>query len=87
MPKQDKTGPSGMGSGTGSGFGPCVNKPGPFRQLFGFNRGFCQGLGRFWRFGFQASPKEEKQMLEKGAKVLEDELKAVKDRLDELEEK
>lgn len=75
MPKQDETGPLGMGAGTGWGLGPCG---------MGFKRGFGRGFGRFWKFGPQVAPKDEKEFLENEAKVLEEDLKAVKDRLNEL---
>lgn len=77
MPKFDGTGPMGQGSKTGWGLGPCAGG-------MGFRRGFGRGFGRFWRFGSQVSPKDEKQMLEGEAKILEDDLKAVKERLSEL---
>ncbi len=75
MPRRNGTGPCGMGAGTGRGLGPCGG---------GFRRGFGCGFGRFWRFGSQVSPKDEKQMLENEAKGLEDDLRAVKERLSEL---
>ena len=72
MPRRNGTGPWGMGAGTGWGLGPCGG---------GFRRGFGRGFGRYWRFGSQVSPKDEKQMLAEEAKILEEDLKAVKDRL------
>jgi hypothetical protein len=66
-----------MGAGTGRGLGPCGGG-------MGFRRGFGCGFGKFWRFGSQVSPKDEKQMLAEEAKTLEEDLKAVKDRLSEL---
>ena len=69
MPLFNGIGPLGYGSGTGRGLGPC---------------GRSRGFGKFWRFGSQVSPKDEKQILEEEAKTLEEDLKAVKDRLSEL---
>lgn len=72
-----------MGSGpaTGRGFGPCGG------GMSGFRRGFGCGFGRYWRFGSQVSPKDEKQMLEEEVKILEEDLKAVKERITELSAK
>jgi hypothetical protein len=80
MPRRDRTGPQGAGPSTGWGLGPCGGGT-------GFRRGFGCGFGRFWKFGSQVSPKDEKQMLEGEAKILEDDLKSVKGRLQELKEK
>jgi hypothetical protein len=77
MPRYNGTGPRGQGTGTGWGMGPCGAGT-------GWGRGFGRGFGRFWRFGSQITKKEEKEMLEGEAGVLEDELKAVKERLSEL---
>ena len=75
MPRQNGTGPWGMGAGAGWGLGPCCG---------GARRGFSGGFGRYWKFGSQVSPKDEKQVLEDEAKILEEDLKAVKERLSEL---
>ena len=83
MPRRNGTGPLGQGPRTGWGMGPCGGGMGWGR---GFGKGFGCGFGRFWRFGSQVSPKDEKQMLEEEAGVLEDELKAVKERLSELKD-
>ena len=82
MPRFDKTGPLGYGPNTGRGMGPCGGG-------MGYNRdGRCgYGFGRFWRFGSQVSPKDEKQALEEEAKDLEEELKNIKERLLELSPK
>ncbi len=45
MPARDRTGPMGLGPGTGRGMGPCVQGPG-----FGF--GFGRGMGGGWGRGF-----------------------------------
>ena len=77
MPRRDKTGPFGQGPATGLGMGYCAGET-------GWRRGFCRGFGRFWRFGSRVTQKEEKDILEGEAKVIEDELKAIKTRLAEL---
>ena len=77
MPRYDGTGPLGFGPGTGWGMGPCG-------LGMDWRRGFGRGFGRFWRFGSQITKKEEKEMLEEEINDLEDELKAVKERLSEL---
>jgi len=75
MPRFNKTGPLGYGPASGRGLGPC-----------GGGRG--QGLGwrRFWGYYPTPTPskKEEKEMLSEEVGVLEQELKAIKDRLAEL---
>ena len=65
MPRFDGTGPLGSGPGTGRGMGPCGGG-------MGWRRGFGRGFGRFWRFGSQITKKEEKEMLEEEAEVLEE---------------
>ena len=83
MPRQDKTGPMGMGPMTGRGMGSCGGG-----MAYGRRRGGGQGFGwrRFW--GYYPAPsvnkKEEAEILAEEAEVLEEELKAVKTRLDEI---
>ncbi|MFA5714867.1 MAG: DUF5320 domain-containing protein [Candidatus Paceibacterota bacterium] len=72
MPGFDKTGPEGLGEGTGRGMGPCCTKNG-----LGFRRGF--GCRRFF------TKKEESELLKEEAEALEGELKAVKERIAEIE--
>ena len=72
MPRFDRTGPMGMGSGTGRGMGPCCGG-------LGFGRGF--GFRRFF------TRTEEKENLQDEATTLENELKAIKERLSELKGK
>lgn len=79
MPKYDRTGPFGQGSMTGRGMGPCGMRT-------GWKGGFGRGFGRFRRFGSQVTKKEEREMLEEEAGVLEDELKFIKERLTELKD-
>jgi hypothetical protein len=81
MPRFDGTGPWGLGPGTGWGLGPCG-------AGMAWRRGWGRGFGwrRFWGYPyqFQISEKEEKEILEQDAKDLEEELKAIKERLSQL---
>jgi hypothetical protein len=79
MPRFNGTGPEGQGPKTGRGMGPCGEGKSRGR-LFG--RGFGRGFG--WRRFFTRS--EEQGGLEQEKKDLENELKAVKERLDELKD-
>jgi hypothetical protein len=94
MPRFNGTGPAGFGPGTGRGMGPCAvpaGRPGGGmgygRQGYGRRGGF--GWRRFW--GYYPAPdlpkKEETEILSEEAKILEDELKAVRLRLAELKGK
>lgn len=71
MPNLDKTGPAGMGPGTGRGMGPCCG---------GMGCGYGRGMGgrRFF------TKKEEAELLKEEAKNLEEELRAVKERISEI---
>lgn len=81
MPRFDKTGPRGLGPGTGWGMGPC-----------GGGMGWRRGYGRFMRkWGgvslWSMSGKEEKDMLKDEIKALEEELGDAKERLAKLGDK
>lgn len=87
MPREDGTGPRGLGAGTGRGLGPC----GSGRR--GLGVGFARGLGRgFGRvFGFRRSytykepSKEEKiKALEQEKADVEEELKEIKKEIEEM---
>jgi len=72
MPRFDGRGPFwGGGPGAGWGRGPC-------------------GYGRGWGWGYYpsypSSPKEEKEILEDDVKIMEEDLKAAKARLNELKD-
>lgn len=100
MPGKDGTGPCGMGSRSGRGFGPCAGNPGSRDN--GFGMGFGQGRGcrkmpqataapGWMRFGCAATPEVtnpgwEKTLLENQANFLENQLQKVKDQLKKLEE-
>lgn len=87
MPRFDGTGPMGQGPRTGRGMGNCPGSSSDTRQGMGFGRGFgrgfCRGFG--WRNFF--TKKEESEMLKEEKDALEGELKAIKERLSELESK
>jgi len=88
VPRFDGTGPSGQGPGTGWGMGPCgagMTRGG--RRGKG-GRGF--GFRRFWGYmpyQGEITKKEEKEVLEDDAAVLEEELAGIKARLKELKGK
>ena len=73
MPKFDRTGPRGMGPGTGRGMGPC-----------GYGGGMGCGFGRGMGGRQFFSRKEESEMLEDEVEDLENEMKAIKERIAEL---
>jgi len=75
MPRFDKTGPLGYGPGTGWGIGPCG-------AGMGWVRGFGRGFGRRMFY----TKTEETEILKEEVKDLEDELKAMKERLTEIED-
>ena len=82
MPRYNGTGPLGFGPCTGWGMGPCGAGMGLRRGRGWGGRGF----GRFWGQP-QITKKEETEMLTEKADVLEEELKAVKERITELKGK
>jgi hypothetical protein len=73
MPKFDRTGPTGMGQGTGRGFGPCF--------------GFKSGLGRYFRWSWPKSKNDQKKFLADYRKALKEELEYVKKEEEELNKK
>ena len=85
MPGFNGTGPQGMGSGTGKGMGNCGGGSGQ-----GLGGGFRRFGGRCCnrnvRTGLQLGSKEDKiKMLKNEEKMLEEDLKAVKEEKKELE--
>ncbi|OGZ26789.1 MAG: hypothetical protein A2365_01800 [Candidatus Nealsonbacteria bacterium RIFOXYB1_FULL_40_15] len=70
MPRFDGTGPGGAGSKTGWGRGPCGS-------------GLRRCFGRFWSNPILTKD-QEIEVLSSEAESLEEELKAVKNRLEEL---
>ena len=81
MPRQDKTGPIGMGPETGRGMGPCGK---------GFGLGAGRGYGRamcgwFYR-KYQVMPKDErKELLKSEIEDLKQELQMAEEEMKELE--
>jgi len=75
MPKLDRTGPMGQGSRTGRGFGSCGGK---MKQGWGCHNGYSCGLRRC------ISPKNELVALEDQEKMLEEELRAIKEEKEAL---
>jgi len=71
MPGFDRTGPWGMGPGTGWGLGPCG-------LGLGWQRGSGRGFRRAW------TNQDEKVALEEERKILEEELKEIKKEIDSL---
>jgi len=87
MPRFDGTGPLSYGPGTGWGAGPCGAGM-AWRRRWRFGRGF--GQQRSQGYGPNQpniSTKEEENILKDEVQELEDELKAVKQRLTELKTK
>ena len=78
MSKLDKTGPLGMGPGTGRGFGPCFGF-GP-RHLHHHTR----GLGRYFRWNWPQTNESQLKVLADYRKALEEELEDVKKEEEEL---
>ena len=101
MPFGDRTGPQGLGPMTGRGAGYCAgyHTPGYANPLFnrgyfGWGRGWGWrnwkgGIrGGWWRYPFastQFSASEEKDILTREMKALEEELKSIKSRLQEID--
>ena len=81
MPGFDGTGPSGSGPATGRGMGPCGAGMGWGRG----RRRLYQGWGRcpYWPI----SQEQEREALDEEARILERDLKSIKDRLKELKKK
>ncbi len=100
MPGGDRTGPLGLGPMTGRAAGYCAGYPVPGymnpipgrgRGGFGFGRGGAggRGRGRGWFGGYpytpELTPKQEADMLRDQAKAMQEEIKAINDRINELE--
>ncbi|HUM56327.1 MAG TPA: DUF5320 domain-containing protein [Bacillota bacterium] len=88
MPGRDGTGPTGLGSMTGRGLGPC-NGTGEAYRGAGFGRGCGRGrglgLGFFRGFSeFNASPKKQKELLQDQKNVLKNRLEEIDKQMEDL---
>lgn len=92
MPGGDRTGPWGQGPGTGGGFGGCV-PGGRSRRSFGrggglgFGRGLGRGLGLARSFFGSYSSSQELEDLKAERSVLEEEKKALDERISKIEQR
>jgi hypothetical protein len=86
MPRGDRTGPMGLGSGTGWGRGLCSGLGAPSINYGGRGRGFGRGFG-FRRFGgaLSVSPADDVSLLKRQISTMEDELSAAKKYLSEIQ--
>jgi len=89
MPFGDGTGPLGLGPMTGRGMGYCAGhrRPGFMNPGFGWRwrrRRFWRYWGPYWPLGGTISKEEEEEMLRMYLKDLEEEIEAIKQRLEEL---
>ena len=75
MPRQDQTGPRGIGSLTGRGIGPCG-------MGCSVGRGYGKGYGK-WIYQ-PANKNEEKEILKNDLEILENEVKTVKEKIAQL---
>jgi len=85
MPRQNGTGPAGMGAGTGRGMGPCGAS---HSSGLGLGRGYGRMMcGWFWK-KYQSMPESErKEILKQEIKDLEDEKKTIEEELGAMENK
>jgi len=79
MPGFNRTGPSGLGPRTGRGYGPCRQGLG---RGIGYGRGYGMGYGMSYRAPI--TNKQEKEILTEDMSVLQEEIKAIKERIKEL---
>lgn len=82
MPNFDKTGPRGMGPGTGRGFGPCGLGL-RWKRKFGRRR----GMGRYFGWNQPQTPKDQLKALDDYKKTLKEELENVEKEKKELSKK
>jgi len=89
MPQGDRTGPNGQGPMTGRGRGYCAGFNSPGFMNPGFGRGFGRGRGfRARFFQQQVQPIQPQVITENQEKAyLEDELKALKQEMQEIEKR
>jgi hypothetical protein len=83
MPRQDKTGPMGVGPKTGRGIGHCEKNQG---SALGLGRGYGRAMCGWFYQKYQAMPKGEKEdLLKSEIEDLKQELNMVEGELKELE--
>ena len=72
MPRFDRTGPQGMGPGTGRGYGPCGFG-------LGWRRGFApgRGMGRYFGWNWPQTKEEKAQALKEYKNAPKEELEDV----------
>jgi hypothetical protein len=79
MPGFDKTGPYGLGSMSGKGFGPCGLGLG-WRKRFGAGR----GMGRYFTWNWPQNKEEQKNAIIEYKKALREEIEDVNKELIDL---
>jgi hypothetical protein len=86
MPGGDRTGPLGLGPGTGWGRGPCFGFGAPGLSYGGRGREFGRGFGfrRFWGAP-PVSSADEASFLKRQISALEDALSTARKHLSEIE--
>ena len=96
MPGGDRTGPVGAGPGSGRRMGFCAgyDRPGTFNRGGGFGMGMGRGRGNrhwfratgapFWARSVEPNPDMEMSSLQAQADALKEELKAIENRLESL---
>jgi hypothetical protein len=82
MPRLDGSGPIGQRAMTGRGLGFC-NGVNAFKYGRGFRRGFCRGFRRGFCYDVTAAI-SNKEFLEKQKKIIENQLKAINEELENL---
>ncbi len=91
MPYLDGTGPQGAGPMTGRGLGRCagtgLSRGRAFGAGYGFGRRFGGGYRAYGQYQAPMTVRNEEQSLIDESKDLEEELKAIKNRLAELKTK
>jgi hypothetical protein len=80
MPAYDQTGPQGMGSLTGKGFGPCDRGMGYGRRM-----GCGRGLGRYFAWSTPQTKEEKMKDTESYLDALKEELEDVQKQLTDLQ--
>ncbi|MDP1834166.1 MAG: DUF5320 domain-containing protein [Candidatus Moranbacteria bacterium] len=81
MPRQDTTGPMGVGPGTGKKMGPCGKRSG-----LGMGRGYGRAMCSWFYRTYQAMPEDErKELLQSEIEDLKQDLQMIEEELKGLE--